>query len=577
MKNGVVILSNAIILTLLLSLNSCNSKSDSDNNSSLVSDSLAIIKGQKIFSENCAACHNFRQDGIGPQLGGLTSIIKIEWIKNFIKDPKMIIESGDERAQRLFEKYKTIMPSFGHYSDDEILDIIAFLNTKKAQDSKKFKDDPNALKDPIPEKIALSDLVLDLEEVAQIPPSSQEGQLTRICKLDFRPDTKALVILDLRGKLYQLQNRVPKLYLDMVKEKPNFIPKPGLATGFGSFAFHPDFKKNGLLYTTHTESPGSGKADFSYNDSIKVTLQWVVSEWKTEHPDAFPFSGKSRELMRVNMVGSYHGLQEITFNPLSKSTDGDYGLLYIGIGDGAAVESGYLLLAHSQEKIWGSIIRIDPGGRNSVNGQYGIPANNPFAKSRNAKTVREIYAYGFRNPHRITWTKSGQMLASNIGHHNIESLNLILPGHDYGWPIREGTFRMNPEENMNNIFPLPPDDSLYHITYPIVQYDHDEGNAISGGFEYWGTSLSELRGKCFFGDIVKGRVFYFEIADVKIGEQATIKECKLLLNGVPKTMVELSGANKVDMRFGRDHVGELYILTKPDGKVYKIVKTVNSI
>ena len=133
----------------------------------------------------------------------------------------------------------------------------------------------------------------------------------------------------------------------MAKEKPKFIHKPGLATGFGSFAFHPDFQKNGLLYTTHVESPGSGKADFAYNDSIKVTLQWVLSEWKTETPNAFPFSGKSRELFRINMVGSFHGVQEITFNPLAKPGDEDYGLLYIGIGDGSSVEFGYPFLVHS--------------------------------------------------------------------------------------------------------------------------------------------------------------------------------------------------------------------------------------
>jgi hypothetical protein len=50
-----------------------------------------------------------------------------------------------------------------------------------------------------------------------------------------------------------------------------------------------------------------------------------------------------------------------------------------------------------------------------------------------------------------------------------------------GWPIREGTFVINADENMSNIFPLPADDSIYHITYPVAQYDHDEGNAISGG------------------------------------------------------------------------------------------------
>jgi len=72
--------------------------------------------------------------------------------------------------------------------------------------------------------------------------------------------------------------------MDMAKLKPEFINEPGLGTGFGSFAFHPDFAKNGLLYTTHTEAPNSGKADFTYADSIKVTLQWVLTEWKAYEP-----------------------------------------------------------------------------------------------------------------------------------------------------------------------------------------------------------------------------------------------------------------------------------------------------
>ena len=103
------------------------------------------------------------------------------------------------------------------------------------------------------------------------------------------------------------------VYMDMAKLKPKFINEPGLATGFGSFAFHPDFAKNGLLYTTHTEAPGSGKADFGYADSIKVTVQWVLTEWKTKNPGAATFSGTSRELFRVNMVTGIHGVQEINF------------------------------------------------------------------------------------------------------------------------------------------------------------------------------------------------------------------------------------------------------------------------
>ncbi len=559
----------ACIILVFTSLITCTSRK-AESESALLLDSASIKSGQKIFTENCSACHNFKEDGIGPQLGGLTLIMPVEWIKKFIKDPKTILESGDERASHLHEQFKTIMPSFPHYSEEELDDLVAFLATQKAPVRKSIFD-PNALKDPIPDIIPLSDLVVEMEEITQIPPSSDKGQLTRICKLDTRPGSNDLFIVDLRGKLYQLKNNQPVLYLDMVKERPKFIENPGLATGFGSFAFHPEFQTNGLLYTSHTEGPDSGIADFAYADSIKVLLQWVVTEWKTDKPNALPFEGKGRELLRVNMVHSYHGMQEITFNPLAKADDDDYGLLYIGIGDGSSVEFGYPSLVHSKEKILGTIIRIDPAGKNSKNGNYGIPPNNPFAKDENPNTIKEIYAYGFRNPHRISWTSSGQIIASNIGHHHIESLYLILPGRDYGWPLREGGFVMDQSKGMNNIYPLPSDDEKNNITYPIAQYDHDEGNAISGGFEYWGKAIPELKGKYLFGDIVKGRLFYVEMKDVKLGTYAPVKEWRITIGGELKTLVELCGADKVDMRFGRDNVGEIYIMTKPDGRVYKLV------
>lgn len=362
--------------------------------------------------------------------------------------------------------------------------------------------------------------------------------------------------------------------MDMAKLKPKFINEPGLGSGFGSFAFHPDFINNGLLYTTHTEAPGLGKADFSYADSIKVTLQWVLSEWKTDKPAAATFTGTSRELFRVNMVSGLHGVQEITFNPLSKPGKDDYGWLYIGIGDGGSVEANHPFLVHSRERVWGTILRIDPMGRNSANGQYGIPLHNPFAQNKNIKSLSEIYAYGFRNPHRITWSKSGEMLAFNIGQHHIESIDLIMPGHDYGWPIREGSFALDPYGDVNKVYALPANDSMYKITYPVAQYDHDEGIAISGGFEYWGTAIPQLKGKFLFGDIPTGRLFYIDMADIKQGKQAPIKEWKISMNGAATTLKELcDGCPRMDLHFGRDAQGELYILTKIDGKVYKLEST----
>ena len=572
MKKGIVV--SLLDVLLILCLYSCKSGESSDKN--LISSDTAIIaKGKNSFTQNCSGCHGFRQNGIGPRLDGITQDLSVEWIQHFIKDPKQMIESGDERASVMYKKYRTMMPSFTSMKDDEINGIISFINTHKRKFSKTVDGNSKFLIDPIPDSIKLSGLVVNLKLITQFPASSDSGKLplTRITKLDHQPKTGSSFVLDLRGKLYKLENNKPVVYMDMAKLRPKFINVPGLATGFGSFAFHPDFTKNGLLYTTHTEPPRTAKADFGYADSIKMTLQWVVMEWKADQPNAFPFSGKGRELFRVDMVQGIHGVQEIVFNPLAKPGDKDYGLLYICVGDGGSVEEGYTFLAHSLEKIWGTILRIDPAGRNSSNGQYGIPSDNPFLKNKN--TLKEIYAYGFRNPHRISWSHSGQMLACNIGFSNIESLNIIKPGNDYGWPIREGSFLLHPDADLNKVYPLPPNDSTYHVTYPVAEYDHDEGKAISGGFEYQGNEIPQLKGKYLFGDIYTGRLFYVEMADLKQGSFAAIKEWKVAVNGISKTLKELCGTDRVDLHFGKDVKGELYILTKPDGKMYKLINVVN--
>ena len=431
-----------------------------------------------------------------------------------------------------------------------------------------------AIADPIPSAITASHLVVGLKLVAQLPASSIDGALprTRITKLDYAPRTGRAFVLDLRGKLYELRGSTSTVYLDLARLKPGFIEEPGLGTGFGSFAFHPDFAENGLLYTTHSEAPGSGRADFGYADSIKVKLQWVLSEWKAAKPTRATFFGTSRELLRVNMVSEIHGVQEIAFNPASNAGAADHGLLYIGVGDGGSVENGFPFLARSRTMVWGTILRIDPLGSNSANAQYGVPPDNPFAAAGATRGLGELYAYGFRNPHRITWSTSGDMLVPNIGQGNIESLDLIAAGHDYGWPIREGTFSLEGSTDRSKVYPLPANDSVQSVTYPVAQYDHDgKVAAISGGFEYRGTAIPQLAGKYLFGDIPTGRLLYVNMADLSHRTPAPIHGWSVAVNGVERTLRELCGADRVDLHFGRDQDGALYLLTKPDGKVYKLV------
>ena len=336
--------------------------------------------------------------------------------------------------------------------------------------------------------------------------------------------------------------------------------------------FRSDFAKNKLLYTTHTESPAAAKADFDFADSIEATVQWVIEEWEIKEENGNFISAKPRELFRINMVTGIHGVQDITFNPQAKPGDADYGLLYIGIGDGGCVENDYSFLAHSKTKPWGTVFRIDPAGRNSSNGKYGLPAQNPFAAEAVPGILKEIYAYGFRNPHRITWTNAGKLLVFNIGQANIESINMAEPGFDFGWPMREGNFvSADLKGNLGNLHPLPVNDSSYHFTYPVAQYDHDDGVAISGGYEYSGNSIPALNGKILFGDIASGRLFFTETADLKQGKFARIREWKINVDGSLKTLKQLCEHDRVDLHFGKDAAGEIYLLTKTDGRLYKLV------
>jgi mono/diheme cytochrome c family protein len=531
-------------------------------------DSLYIAKGQILFQNNCSGCHNFKTDGIGPDLSGITQTDSLPWLRKFIRSPKNLVQSGDVHAKKLLAVYPSIMPSFSIFTDTDIDQILAFLNAQKS--GEKEKQDPLAIHNPVPGKIEASSVLVALDSFSQIPSSGNQEPLTRISKMDWVPDLKAWIVLDQRGLLYKLDQRKPQIWLDISKWKPDFINQPGLATGLGSFAFHPGYARNGLFYTTHCERPHAKKADFSIPDSIPQTLQWVLCEWKTTDPSARRFSGTCRELMRIDMVAGIHGVQEIIFNPRAKTGDEDYGNLFIGVGDGGSTENGERFLTHHPDKIWGTILRIDPLGKNSSNGQYGIPASNPFVKSPDPRTVREIYADGFRNPNRITWTEKGVMVATNIGQANIEAIDIILKGRDYGWPWREGAFAVHPDGNINHLYKLPDNDSVFHFVYPVAIFDHDEGNAIAGGFVYEGSSIPDLKGKYLFGDIPSGRLFYVNALDLKPGKLATVKEWFVSLNGKKQSLRQICGQNRVDLRFAKDVKGEMYIFTKPDGKIYRL-------
>ena len=129
------------------------------------------------------------------------------------------------------------------------------------------------------------------------------------------------------------------------------------------------------------------------------------------------------------------------------------------------------------------------------------------------------------------------MYIGQIGEKNIDAIYPGFAGANYGWNEREGTF-LFAKDDPNVVYPLPANDAEFGYTYPVAQYDHDEGFAVVGGFVYRGSGIPILQGKYVFGDIVNGRIFYAEATEMIAGQQpAKIHELTLIDNsGFEKTL-----------------------------------------
>ncbi|GAB4052244.1 PQQ-dependent sugar dehydrogenase [Spirosoma litoris] len=554
----------------LVWLNIANNLSVSVRTQPTITDS----QGQALFKTHCVSCHALEQDGIGPKLGGITRLLSEKELIAFMQNPVKAIESGNARAVSLSKRYKMIMPSFDFLKDDELKSIVAYI----AEETQKHNSQPLEVKNDmggatarLTEPVAKSNLTIELEDFVTIPPSSDKMPRTRIATMRAHPSGDgSQYVSDQRGLIYRIVGREVQPFLDVRPLIENFINEPGLGTGLGSFAFHPDYLTNGLMYITHTEAAKGKRADYAYSDSVEVALQWVVSEWKQDDVTGQVFSGKRRELLRVNMPSAAHGMQDIGFNPEAVKGNPDYGKLYIGIGDGGSTIGKHPELCHKLTSLLGTLIRIDPLGRNSKNGQYGIPADNPFVKATDPAVCKEIYAYGFRNPHRLAWY-DGRLFSTDVGESNFEEVNVIQKGGDYGWNVREGNYGIS-SKDLKNVYPVPDTKSNKFIK-PFLQYDHIDGNAISGGYVYDGPIIA-LKHKYIFGDIARGRVFFANI-DKNLTDHS-VHELTIVQDGKATNLAELSGSKRVDLRVNYNRLTkEMYITTKGDGKIRRIKTAVN--
>jgi hypothetical protein len=472
---------------------------------------------------------------------------------------------------------------------------------------------------PIPDPIVKRGLSVQLKDVVRLPdtrrlrPADQDVVPAGWARVSFvrdLPDGRRFAN-DSRGFLYLLDsNNRTSVYANVGDAFPLSVYNR-LESGFIGFDFHPDFARNGLFYTVHAESvvgnpatpnfipPGFTAADVNFHD--------IITEWHATNPAANTFAGTRRELLRVGHIVTTltHPFGDVEFNPTAKPGSPDYGLLYtsgsdLGFSNGGGPHAKNPSQTQRLDTLLSAILRIDPRSPSQSKGtkglgDYTIPAINKFAADGDPKTFGEIYAYGFRNAHRLSWDLTdGTMFASDIGMNNIEEINIVHEGNNYGWMKREGIFEngvTRPGGALDQLFALPAEilngKAKDEFTYPVAMYSHRDGQAVSGGFAYYGR-IPALRGKFVFGDVVRGRLFVAELAAMKKADDgipqtvAPIEEVQLYVRETSGRRIDVTfrelieatngaTAARADLHLGHSRDGELFMTSRQDGMIRMLV------
>jgi hypothetical protein len=425
------------------------------------------------------------------------------------------------------------------------------------------------------------------------------GDTDRLFVLEQNGLVRVLINDELQaGSALNLQSRVQMAPFGTGPMNPT---NPNDERGLLGLAFHPGFSDINspgyrTLYTYTSEGlnvPGNPTPINPLTFPVPVdpidggTNRYVnmVSEYKMTTPTSNVIDPATRRVVfTIGKDQGNHNGGTIAFGP--------DGYLYLATGDGGGARddgpSHVEPLGNAQVitggNVLGKMLRIDPlhpsltpGSLDAVssNGEYRIPAGNPFDA---AGEVPEIYAYGLRNPYRFAFdTANGRLILADVGQGNIEEINLIEVGKNYGWAIKEGTFPFN--RATGTIGPNDPGNPP-NLTDPIsgtmgtLEYDHGDGISITGGFVYRGTAIPELVGKYVFGDLairnapprVDGRLFYADFTTGIINEFLMPQ----FANDQLPNQLTVHG-------FGQDGNGELYAMVTngpPNGTggiVYKFI------
>ncbi len=304
-----------------------------------------------------------------------------------------------------------------------------------------------------------------------------------------------------------------RVVLDISERVLRRIQEEGLL----GFAFHPNFEQNSKIFIYY---------------STANPRRSVISEF-TFASDGSVDEGSERIVIEVGQPYGNHNGGMLAF-------DQD-GYLYIALGDGggAGDTRGN---GQNLSTLLGSILRIDVDAEDVP---YAVPQDNPFVGelAANGEAARgEIWAYGLRNPWRMAFDReTGELWAADVGQNDIEEVDLIVKGGNYGWNIREGDICYQPSSGCEEV---APDD----LISPVASYTHRVGCSITGGYVYDGSRFPSLRGAYIFGDFCAGKIWALQRDGAEFAEP-----------------FELYSGTHVLPAFGQTLDGEVYVLTYSPG------------